>query len=195
MDAATGPTSFTLLVNGTLTIDQDIIRNNDNSINQQDNPVFYAIARNIVISPNVSRIDGVFVAQPRSNLPTDGNIYTCGNNSNSAILYSQCGAVQYSTRSAQRGLGDLSNTRRLYVRGAFQAKKLYLLRTFGHTNKPEVDNDNRDNPSAFPNSTSAAEIIDFDPSLVLTKPNLPGVLRPTPAAKYDSFEQLPPVLR
>lgn len=149
--------------------------------NIQSIPSFALIVRgNIYIDNNVTQLDGMYVAQPKSD-GTKGRIYTCARVAggyvpvtDSALMFSACGAS---------GLQP-----RLTVNGALIAQRVLFNRTIGSLR----DSRYQEGPY-MPNASSAAEIINFSPEMFLSPP----VFRATGTATsgdYDYITTLPPIL-
>lgn len=143
-------------------------------------PSFTLVVRgNIYISRDVSRIDGLYIAQPHPDRPSNsGRIYTCATSSGSPItnptaMFSQCGADEDDDR------------RQLIVNGAFLADRIVLNRT-GYSLR-----DSRHKEPA--NNSKAAEIFNFSPEIYLSPP----VFKPNGTAtsgEYDYISILAPIL-
>jgi hypothetical protein len=102
-------------------------------------PSLYIVVKgNIYIGPNVTNLDGVFVAQPTGN--TGGKIVTCANSSK----------VTPTTGCDQK----------LTINGSFIARQVQFKRTFG-----QVANAN---PGENPGASSAAEVFNFSPEVYLS---------------------------
>ena len=145
-----------------------------------DVPSFYLIATgNIYISPNVSQLDGVYVAQ-------GGTINTCApgfSAYSAATLYDNC-------------------TNQLTVNGAFVAKKVNLYRTFaslrnsqgGESPLGPLGPDNCTiNGARSSTYDCAAEVFNFSPETFLSKPAL-GSPPSSGITKYDFISSFSPVL-
>lgn len=93
---------------GTVNITGNISLNNSSatSINQINSFKLVVLGGNIVIAPNVTKLDGVFIAEPSSN-GSSGAIYTCG-------------ATQPTTNCNSQ----------LIVNGSLDANKIHLWRTY-----------------------------------------------------------------
>lgn len=129
-------------------------------------PSFYLVVRgNIYIDPSVTRLDGVYIAQPRDD-GTKGEIITCSN-----IV------------GVTPGLGGCDN--KLTINGAFIARQVRFKRTAGNlaaagSNEPST-------------SGQIAEVFNFSPEVYLS-PLHPSLRRSQPMTKYDYITSLPPVL-
>ena len=147
----------------------------DSYINRSAIPFFGLFVRgNIFISPDVSILEGIYVAQPQLSDPANpststftantGTIYTCGSSSFSPITEDGIG-------SSELVAAGCSNTT-LTFNGSVIAKRIKLLRTIGNITGP------------------VAETFNALPELYLvTDPPFN-----TPEAFYDSAATLPPVL-
>ena len=123
-------------------------------------PSFAIVARgNIYIDPSVTQLDGFYVAQPASASDTKGNIYTCANDNVPAAL----------NRTLQNSCSN-----RLVINGAFVARQVWLLRTYGTV------------------SGDAAESFNYSPELWLSAPF--GNNLSQARSDYDSITSLPPIL-
>jgi hypothetical protein len=146
-------------------------------------PALYVIAKgNIYIHPNVTRIDGVYVAQPGA---SPGIIYTCANH-----------APPYTS-------GELAGTclnRQLTINGAFVAQGVRLQRAFSSlrhgvptTESPisaahpcDVQNGVYTNPQPV----CGAEVFNVDPVIYLAYPPM----APDTNKRYDAITSASPVL-
>lgn len=137
-------------------------------------PNFYLVAKgNIYIAPNVTRLDGVYIAQPilvDSNADGDfadpgestkGNIYTC--------------AFQWRAPTSPEVNGVCKT--KLDVYGAFIAKELKLYRSFGTLR-----------------GNTTAETFTSKPATWLAAPCAIGGCGSAPTDGYDAITSLPPVL-
>lgn len=170
-----------LYVDGDVNITDNIIYQNSDSgwPDVKDVPSLVIIARgDINISPTVSRLDGVFIAQPTST-NTKGRINTC-------VIHTFNGCKF-----------------QLVVNGAFIARQVFLHRThsslrfseggesliFGptaHNCGTALDTD----PSHTDEKDCAAEIFNFSPEIYMSQP----AMNPNDEGKYQSFTSLSPVL-
>ncbi len=99
-----------LYVNGNVYINRNIIQPNNlkaNKVSQLSSFKLVVEGGDIIISPNVSEIDGVYVAEPDSNV--GGTIYTCGNthptnNCNTQLIVN--GSLVANTINLWRTYGD-----------------------------------------------------------------------------------------
>jgi hypothetical protein len=138
---------------------------------------FYVIVKgNIIIAPNVTRLDGVFIAQPTdSNNPTDGKIYTCATRSvgNAVVIPSDLSAPPPNGCNSK-----------LTVNGALIANQVKFLRSLGSV-KQSVPNE----PSSGA-SSHAAEVINYTPDIWLGN----NPFNTNTNHRIDSITSLPPVL-
>jgi hypothetical protein len=150
-----------------------------------DIPSLEIVARNIKIANNVTRLDGVYVAQPHAGAgTTEGIINTCTDSAGTSIaddnLYNDCG-------------------NQLVINGAFVANKVQFRRTLGSLRNAHLDNAfgaatnvcAGASPGA-PKSSCAGELFHFSPEVYLGVPfgSTPG----TPTEPDDYQVVLPPVL-
>ncbi len=153
----------TLFVQGDVLISGDITY--PASWTANDSPLFELVVEgNIYIRNNVSRIDGLYIAQ-RSGA-SGGTIYTCATAAVPLVpgpgLNGTCG-------------------NKLTINGAFIANDVQFLRTRG-TRQQAAANE----PSS---SNNIAEVFNFSPALWMAQPvGLPTSLQ------YDSITGLPPIL-
>ncbi len=144
-------------------------------------PSFRLVVRgDIRIAPTVTRLDGVYIAQPMAN-GTRGEISTC------ALLG---GFFSGATGTTRREWYNNCNNNRLVVNGAFIAKKVRLDRTYGQLSASMMNS-----TSAYETvgiTQRAAEVFRFLPEFFLTDfgGNTPGSSSKT----YDSIISLPPIL-
>lgn len=130
-------------------------------------PFFELVVRgNIYISPEVTQLDGAFIAQQRTD-GTGGYIYTC--------------ATAAAALPLDGNLYDTCNEK-LTVNGSLVANRLYLMRTFGSLALGTTDETA---------AGDAAEIINYNPVLWIAQPT--GIVNAVPD-DYDSIANLPPVL-
>ncbi len=139
-------------------------------------PSLYLIVRgNIYISANVSQLDGVYVAQPKSGITDSGRIYTCSDGafatpSNATIVSAGAG-----------GCGQ----KNLVVNGSFVAQHVNFLRTKGTLRNGAVGGD----PFT---SANIAEIFRYTPETYMATPLAPNPINGSGA--LDSIIGLPPSL-
>lgn len=163
-------------VDGTLTINNDI-RINDSWTDRNQVSYIEFVARDIVIANGVSRLDGVYVAQPGNG--GSGTIRTCETQNFSACRNP------------------------LVVNGALIAENIAFLRTRGSLRNSRQNEGNPSVPVAACSNgiasntgtpggnTCAAEIINFSPELFLA---LSEVLDPDESFLFSSYVTLPPNL-
>jgi len=159
-------TMRTIYATGNVYIGHDITYANSGGWTNLANIPFFklvVVGGNIVIGQSVSQLDGLYVAEPDAS-GQGGTIYTCGSdastpaNVDDGTMYDNC------------------NTR-LVVNGAFAAKQVRFLRTYGTVGSATNNTSNEAN---------AAEVFHYSPEMWL--PRRGG------AFNYDSISGLPPVL-
>lgn len=135
---------ITLYVDGDVTINGDITyADRWNPNDQASVPYFALIVRgNIIVNSNVTRLDGLYVAQPIAG-GTKGSFKTC----NSPCI--------------QPAIGG---NRQLVINGQVIAQRVELLRPYGTLGPLATD------PSNI--TTNPAEIINFIPSMIIGSPQL-----------------------
>ena len=146
-----------------------------------DMPFFALIVRgNIYIAPNVSRLDGLYIAQPNTGQQaTQGRIYTCSN-----------GTTPYIATNIASACDDNP----LVVNGALVAQQVKFLRTINSLR-------NTISTGEAPNfadgtGTNAAEVINYTPEMYIAPSPLLDPLSSaggTGLNKYDAIYSLPPV--
>ena len=154
----------------TVYVDGDVLISGDikypDSWDAANLPLFQLVVKgDIFIRNNVSRIDGVFIAQKDG--ATGGTIYTCTTGGGALVpdanLYGRCNS-------------------KLTINGAFMANSVRFLRTNGTKQ--------RGNGNEAGGSGNIAEVFNFSPAFWMAQPvNI--LSGPT---KYDSITGLPPVL-
>jgi hypothetical protein len=135
---------------------------------------------NIYIDPNVTELDGTYVAEAKNGV--GGTIFTCGQANYSPVA-----------------TADLySCNKQLTIYGSFVADSVSLMRTYGTLNNAtSTENPNSGALKACTNgsaksTTCAAESFDFSPEMFLSTP---GFRQPDNGANtYDSITSLPPIL-
>lgn len=175
------------------------IRLADNYTGIANMPYFAMIVKgNIYIDKDVTRLDGLFVAQPRTD-GTGGTIYTCGRDNGTSY-------VHYGP-NASSGLDIYSQcNKQLSINGSVVAKRIKWLRilenisvsrpgdaTFGEAYSPETGA-----------GTNASEVVNYTPQMWLAPSPLKlpgsttdGVSDPTSPANtepYQYIRALPPIL-
>jgi hypothetical protein len=146
-------------------------------------PNFTLVVRgNIYIHPSVTRLDGFYVAQPKSGQPNSGRIYTCATAPaalSGPAVYSQCGA------STTPG-----NARQLRVNGAFAAQKVVLNRS-GYSLRDSIPTTATNSETAA--NSKAAEVFSFSPEMYLSPPVFqPGSV--SGGASFQSMSIMAPLL-
>lgn len=160
----TDGTRITLYVEGDVLINGDI--RYPDSWNTANLPLFQLVVKgNIYIRNNVSRIEGIFIAQQDG--ATGGTIYTC--------------ATGASALAADGNLYGRCNNP-LTINGAFVANDVSFLRTRGTKHRASVGEPNM--------SDNIAEIFNFTPAIWMVQPT--GSV--TGPVQYDSITALPPIL-
>jgi hypothetical protein len=168
-------------VNGNIFIDRNILYDTAARTTTNDIPFFALIVKgNIYIGPGVSRLDGLYIAQPTApDTPTNGRIYTCAPSAGSyytiATVYDNC-------------------QRQLVVNGALIAQQVKFMRTIFSLNQGGA----REAPTDFANGTGtkAAEVINYTPEMYLAPSPLINPNASSAASgiqPYDAIFSLPPV--
>ncbi|MBI5357447.1 hypothetical protein HZB74_01215 [Candidatus Saccharibacteria bacterium] len=133
------------------------------------------VSGNIYINRNVTRLDGLYVAQKRAD-NTGGTIFTCSDGFN-----------EYDTDSPGADAALLANcSSQLTINGAFVADYVRFLRTINSLR------DSRVNDQELTGITKAAEVFNFTPEIYLSPP--PFNNETSSNGRYQSFETLPPIL-
>lgn len=162
-------TNTTVYVDGNVTL-QSNVKYSNVYMSVADIPSFRIIARgNIYVDPNVTELDGVYVAEPDVSPITDaasnGVIYTC-----TTVPFMPTPPGPY----LQENLASYYSTcdKHLDVYGSVMARQVWLLRTYG---------------TLYHTSEQPAETFHYTPELGLSpsKSNLDT---------YDAITSLPPVL-
>lgn len=174
-----------VVVDGNLYIDRNIEYQNTSWPNVGSIPnVTIIVKGNISIAPNVTRLDGIFIAQPKDD-NSAGEIYTCGEG-NGPLPLDQ---IAQACRA------------KLTINGSFIAKKTLFYRTGGSVVCPSQQ-DVPENlrftcraaaPNESSSSDSIAEVFNFSPEAYMTPLNS-RLETSMPFQKYDSITSLPPVL-
>lgn len=172
--------AITIYVDGNAYIDRNIVYQLDTATNV---PKFTLIARgSIYIDPAVSRLDGVYVAQPNPSDASpvgadDGVIWTCHPNDTNPVLYT------YPTVNCRNKL-TLKN-------GAFIAKQVNLLRVFGDVAAANIGEDTL---STAYTSNNIGEVINFSPAMVIGGPFFNATTNVlNNSLKTNSIISLPPI--
>lgn len=144
------------------------------SWNPANVPIFRLIVRgNIYIDTSVTRLDGVFIAQPNGS--SGGIIYTCA--SATPAPYTAPGTTNFPSNTVGARCGS-----KLTVNGSFIAKQVQLWRTTGTLRQSASGEAN--------GSGNIAEVFNFSPALWINQPDLSGLVE----SDYDAIVSLPPVL-
>jgi hypothetical protein len=157
--------TIVMYVDGDVFIRSDIVY--PGAWNVASMPLFQLVVRgNIYIENDVTRLDGIYIAQPDG--ASGGVIYTC--------------ATGMSALPLDGNLFDTCNNK-LTVNGAFVADQVQLLRTSG-----SLSQSNRgDGP---PGGGAAGEVFNFNPTNWINQPpDTSGE-----AGDYDAIISLPPIL-
>jgi hypothetical protein len=108
---------LTYYITGNLYVDSNV-RFNGSYANASLMPSFRVVVRgNIYIAPNVTQLDGAYIAQPRTASAADGNIYTCA-------------PTPFAPAGLDVSLHNACNNA-LVVNGSFSARQVWLLRSAG----------------------------------------------------------------
>jgi hypothetical protein len=166
---------LTVYVNGDAYITNNVLYNSagwgfDLSNFTNNAPYFALIVKgNIYIDPSVSRLDGLYIAQPLSD-GSKGIISTCA----PAGIEADATAVSVTCNS------------QLVFNGAAIAKHFHLLRSYGDV---FAATDSETAPINSPNpSNHSAEVINYLPSIVLGQPDFLSL-----PSKINNLSNLPPV--
>ncbi|MDB5183062.1 MAG: hypothetical protein JWO47_846 [Candidatus Saccharibacteria bacterium] len=186
-------TQAAIYIKGNLTISGDVSFDPASSIAALPN-LAIIVRGNIFITPNVQRIDGLFVAQPTNIItPSDGRIYTCAN------PFAAIPAVNLATACGNSGSAPLA------VNGALVAQQVKFLRTMNSYGvngtasnlAPYGEIPNFANGSETGNgaNTRAAEVINYTPEVYLAPSAIksPDLECVDISCKYESIYSLPPV--
>lgn len=139
-----------------------------NSFDLNNMPLFQVVVRgNIYIQNTVTRLDGIYVAQPTGS--TKGIIYTCAT------------STPYSIPSPTAGGFYSACNSRLTVNGAFTARQIALMRTAGSLKSSSA--------GESVTSNNAGEAFNYGPAFWLQQPR-----GGTGNSTYDSITSLPPIL-
>lgn len=158
-----------------LYVDDDVYIDNNityvGSWNTNSAPLFKLVVRgNIFVAGTVSRLDGVYIAQP--NGAAGGVIYTCTDPANPfaamalTSVFNQCNS-------------------KLVVNGSFSARHVELLRSIGSLVQSSAGESS--------GSNNAGEVFNYSPAFWLAQPP-DGTSTDTSSDTYDSIVSLPPVL-
>ena len=138
-------------------------------------PVYQLVVEgDIYISPNVKRLDGMYVAVPTSTT-SGGRIYTCASNFGSPYsnAFTACNS-------------------QLVVNGSLSAKKVFMLRDCGslamsNIGEPWIESGGNDAQACSANN-HAAEVINYTPEQWIRSSVGPA------SNRYDAISSMPPVL-
>ncbi len=145
-------------------------------------PAFMLVARgNIYISRNVTRLDGIYVAQQKPD-GSGGVIFSCAkpgqfSEYNTTEMFDNCGGP------GGEGAGTI---RQLTVNGAFIAFDIKLHRVHKSVR------DSKSDTLEAANVTQASEIFNFSPEMYLSQP--PFSRESSGDTKFQYYTTLPPVL-
>lgn len=161
----------TIFVDGNVWINKNITYANRSTYDADSVPKFALVARgNIYIDKSVNQLDGVYIAQPPSNISTDkGVIWTCHDKSVATSL-----DPTY-VKDNCRG--------QLVVNGAFIAAQVILLRSNGNVGSATAGEE--------ATSNNIAEVFNYTPEMVLGGPFFGP--SPSNANNIESLISLPPV--
>ena len=130
----------------------------------EPNPKNPKTTGNIYISPNVTQLDGLYVAEPT----------VVGKNTYGGIVYT-CTSGPFAPQALNRSLYNQCSGNSLTFNGAVVARQVWLLRASGSI------------------STSPSEVFNFTPEAWLATPP-DGVTGSGGAGEFDAITSLPPVL-
>jgi hypothetical protein len=136
-----------IYINGNLTISGDISFDAATSTDQLPN-LAIIVRGNIYITPNVKRIDGLYVAQPNNvAAPTNGKIYTCAN------AFARIAAINLATTCG-------TDSSSLAINGALVAQEVKFLRTMRSVSTYGITSDTAPSGEVpdFANGSGAADI-------------------------------------
>lgn len=163
---------ITIYVDGNVYIGGDIIY----ELDKVDNvPKFALVAKgSIYIDPNVTKLDGFYIAQPEGNTVSadDGGIWTCHANNTNQLLYTDLGSCN----------------RQLLVNGALVAKRVNFTRINGDVASASTSEDVLSGAIGNP---KVAEVINYTPAMVTGGPFFNPL--PPNGLPIDSLVALPPV--
>lgn len=159
---------WTIYIDGDLFITGNITFNG--SWTADTIPMLEVIVRgNIYIHPNVTRLDGSYIAQPHA--AGGGTIFTC--------------AGTASPPSLAAGAFFNSCNNKLTVNGSFVAYNVWFLRTRGTSNQS--------GPGEAPGSATTAEEFNYGPAFWIAQPTSTNETDGQ-VDNYDAITSLPPVL-
>jgi hypothetical protein len=167
-----------IVVEGDVHITNNITYANTSWNNVSEIPNFYLIVKgNISIAPNVTQLDGIYVAQPNPATGNGGNIYTCLSGAN---------ATRYTGTDLTSNCGN-----KLTINGAFISKKTLFDRTNGRLSSAPLASS--ENPTNSTSTDKIAEMFNFTPETYLSPLNF-NLTTTQPYEKYEYIVSLPPVL-
>lgn len=157
-----------IYIDGDLFVGGNIVYGGDGSWSVGNVPQLRIIVNgNIFIGNNVTRVDGLYVAQPSGN--ADGIIVTCTTADNPYAPLPLDGALASSCNN------------KLTVNGSFIARQVRLMRTAGTLRDSNAGED--------PSANGMAEVFNYNPALWITQPSAGQG-----SDGYDAINSLPPVL-
>jgi hypothetical protein len=180
--------AMVIYVNGNVHINNNIVYAHADEPNGWGQPeaitsLQLIVKGNIYVDPEVHRLDGLYVAQPKDD-GSGGTIYSCfdGNGLPNYNLYNTACRSQ------------------LVVNGSFVAQSVYLMRSFSslrYSQSGEYFGSSRSTDCGEGSFTShgdcAAEIFNFSPEVYFAQPASPVTGGPTKGI-YDHITSLAPVL-
>lgn len=138
-------------------------------------PLFQVVVRgNIYISGSVTRLDGIYIAQPIG--AAKGYVYTCATDA----------TPPFTPLSLNNGAFYNSCTNKLTVNGSVVARSIQFLRTSGTLRNSNAA-ENRD-------VNNAAEEFNYGPAFWITQPDVRHNAGGGVVSDYDAITSLPPVL-
>lgn len=173
--------SIVIIIDGNLTITEDITYNVSYSSIDDIPFVAFIVRGNIFISPGVDQLDGLYVAMPDG--ASDGYIYTCG------------ASVQTGSNTSPSACGD-----KLVVNGAMVAQNIDLRRTSGGIQLqsspgscgPDLSSYEAHNLSSNNAARCSSELFNFSPELYLAGYSL------NTGEEYQldpiQYRELPPII-
>lgn len=177
-----GDNRINIFVKGNLRITSNITYNNANAQPAwnkiKEIPSLHVYVKgNLFIESDVSRIDGVFFAQPITAGGSDGVINTCVNP----------GTETSPTLAAIFSVPPTGCKNQLVINGAFVTQSVKFLRTSNSMRDATAVTEFR------PYSSLGAEVFNFSPEAYMVAPE-PPPNSPGSNSKYESFTGLPPLL-
>jgi len=179
-------TQISIYVDGNIYINHNI---QYQLTNADQVPKLTIVARgSIYIEPSVSRLDGLYIAQPSSGDPNvgvddNGSIWTCHPFGTTDVLYT------FPTQFCQ-------TTPLVMKNGALIAKQVVLLRIKGDVNAAAASTSEDSLSNAY-TSTNISEIINYSPAMVIGGPFFgtasSGSASSNGLLRRDSVVSLPPI--